>query len=697
MALPALLVGCANIKHMVNPADARLNTGLKLPSSVSDPVISVNNLTKDYVSGAGKVRALDHISIGIARRRFTAIMGPSGSGKSTFMHCLAGFESATSGSIKIDGTEIVGMNQRRLTRLRRDHIGFIFQAFNLIPTLSAKENILLPFQIARRKVPQERFDRVVAALGLEDRLTHRPSELSGGQQQRVACARALMQDAVVLFADEPTGNLDSESSQQVLRYLREAVNDFGQSVVMVTHEASAAAYADRVLFLLDGKIVAEIDHPERERVLAAQTELPQFVQKHPLEESQGRFNRLETTNQTGKGFLPAGSKPGAWPDREKMQEKLANLQVARGAKIEVKTSPATGSPVPPPAAVNPVAGLDTGALNVLMGPAKPVVPAELRTKEGARRALAGGKLTPKAAKKTTSAKNTPSTSKLTSSAISKNAPKKGTAQLSGSVWETHDERGTTWAGWTPKPGQEPVKTSKNKGAAVKPAASALTQPQQKPNPKASDSKVSGSGDIKHLPAKKQTSPAPMPEGGVKPLPKKPVSSPVAPTRPQEAPKSPSEKDSRKSDESKRWSGLYSVFSNPVNETADFWEDAPAGKSEVPPAGEQVTTAAKSPVSSRETSKISLRNREVKSKSELANSPANPRETPLRRTANAADSTAENANKDKESNKSNPIPRTPEETLSQEKQHLLAMIKKAEALLDSSQNAIASFQEPQDKA
>lgn len=697
MALPALLVGCANIKHMVNPADARLNTGLKLPSSVSDPVISVNNLTKDYVSGAGKVRALDHISIGIARRRFTAIMGPSGSGKSTFMHCLAGFESATSGSIKIDGTEIVGMNQRRLTRLRRDHIGFIFQAFNLIPTLSAKENILLPFQIARRKVPQERFDRVVAALGLEDRLTHRPSELSGGQQQRVACARALMQDAVVLFADEPTGNLDSESSQQVLRYLREAVNDFGQSVVMVTHEASAAAYADRVLFLLDGKIVAEIDHPERERVLAAQTELPQFVQKHPLEASRGRFNRLETTNQTGKGFLPAGSKPGAWPDREKMQEKLANLQVARGAKIEVKTSPATGSPVPPPAAVNPVAGLDTGALNVLMGPAKPVVPAELRTKEGARRALAGEKLTPKAAKKTTSAKNTPSTSKLTSSATSKNAPKKGTAQLSGSVWETHDERGTTWAGWTPKPGQEPVKTSKNKGAATKPAASALPQPQQKPNPKAFDSKVSGSGDIKHLPAKKQTSPAPMPEGGVKPLPKKPVSSPVAPTRPQEAPKSPSEKDSRKSDESKRWSGLYSVFSNPVNETVDFWEDAPAGKSEVPPAGEQVTTAAKSPVSSRETSKISLRNREIKSKSKLANSPANPRETPLRRTASAADSTAENANKDKESNKSNPIPRTPEETLSQEKQHLLAMIKKAEALLDSSQDAIASFQEPQDKA
>lgn len=696
MALPALLVGCANIKHMVNPADARLNTGLKLPSSVSDPVISVNNLTKDYVSGAGKVRALDHISIGIARRRFTAIMGPSGSGKSTFMHCLAGFESATSGSIKIDGTEIVGMNQRRLTRLRRDHIGFIFQAFNLIPTLSAKENILLPFQIARRKVPRERFDRVVAALGLEDRLTHRPSELSGGQQQRVACARALMQDAVVLFADEPTGNLDSESSQQVLRYLREAVNDFRQSVVMVTHEASAAAYADRVLFLLDGKIVAELDHPERERVLTAQTELPQFVQKHPLEESRGRLNRLETTTQTGKGFLPAGSKPGAWPDREKMQEKLANLQVARGAKIEVQTIPATGSPVPPPA-VNPVAGLDTGTLNALMGPAKPVVPAELRTKEGARRALAGEKLTPKAAKKATAAKSTPSTSKLTSSATSKTAPKKATAQLSGSVWETHDERGTTWAGWTPKPGQEPVKTSKDKGAAAKPAASALPQRQQKLNPKASDSKVRGSGDVKDLPAKKQVAPEPVAEGGVKPLPKKPASSPVAPTRPQEAPKSPSEKDSRKSDESKRWSELYSVFSNPVSETSGFWEDAPAGKSAVAPAGEQVTTAAKSPVSSRETSKISLRNRGVKAKSELANSPANPRETPLRRTANAADSAAENANKDKESGKSSPIPRTPEETLSQEKQRLLAMIKKAEALLDSSQDAIASFQEPQDKA
>ncbi|MDU5854575.1 MAG: ABC transporter ATP-binding protein, partial [Varibaculum cambriense] len=259
---------------MVNSQDSRLKAGLKLPSKVSDPVIEVNHLTKDYVSGAGKVRALDSVSIGIARRKFTAIMGPSGSGKSTFMHCLAGFESATSGSIKIDGTEIVGMNQRRLTRLRRDHIGFIFQAFNLIPTLSAKENIVLPFEISRRKFPAERFEQVVAALGLQDRLNHRPSELSGGQQQRVACARALLQDAVVLFADEPTGNLDSESSEQVLRYLRKAVNDFGQSVVMVTHEAAAAAYADRVLFLSDGKIVAELDNPERERILAAQTELP---------------------------------------------------------------------------------------------------------------------------------------------------------------------------------------------------------------------------------------------------------------------------------------------------------------------------------------------------------------------------------------------------------------------------------------
>ena len=271
------------------------------------------------------------------------------------MHCLAGFESATSGSIKIDGTEIVGMNQRRLTRLRRDHIGFIFQAFNLIPTLSAKENILLPFEISRRKVPQDRFEQVVTALGLEDRLRHRPSELSGGQQQRVACARALMQDAVVLFADEPTGNLDSESSKQVLRYLREAVNDFGQSVVMVTHEAAAAAYADRVLFLSDGQIVAELNHPERESVLVAQSELPHFIQTHPLSSTSRNNGKPQNGELSSLDYLPASNKAGTWPDREKMQTRLANLQIARGAKIDAPAAalPQTKGPAIDAGALTP--------------------------------------------------------------------------------------------------------------------------------------------------------------------------------------------------------------------------------------------------------------------------------------------------------------------------------------------------------
>ena len=686
---------------MVNPADARLKTGLKLPSSVSDPVITVNNLTKDYVSGAGKVRALDHISIGIARRRFTAIMGPSGSGKSTFMHCLAGFESATSGSIKIDGTEIVGMNQRRLTRLRRDHIGFIFQAFNLIPTLSAKENILLPFEIARRKVPQERFDRVVAALGLEDRLTHRPSELSGGQQQRVACARALMQDAVVLFADEPTGNLDSESSTQVLRYLREAVNNFGQSVVMVTHEASAAAYADRVLFLLDGKIVAELDHPERERVLAAQTELPQFVQKHALGRSQERSSDLETTAQKGKEFLPASGKPGAWPDREKMQEKLANLQVARGAKIEAKTSPKLSPPLSTSASANSVASIDPGALNALMGPAKPVVPAELRTKEGARRALAGDKLAPKVVKKTAPQRPTPSTGKLTPPARPAAVSKKTTPQLSGSVWETHDERGTTWQGWTPKPGQEPIKTSttsNNKGGvSPKPADSFLPQRKQQPNLATSKSEVAGSGETRRLPVQKQQVPASRPEKSQKPTPAKSSASPVAATRPQQSSKISSGKDSHQPDENKRWSNLYSVFSNPVNETSGFWEDTPAGKSEVQPSGKQVTSATKSSVSSGASPKSSPQNSELAAKRQTESAVSNPSNTPIKKTGSTGDFNAQTDKKAQGSGNNRTIPRTPEETLNQEKQRLLAMIKKAEALLDSSQDAIASFQEPQDKA
>ncbi|WP_122819744.1 ATP-binding cassette domain-containing protein [Varibaculum vaginae] len=681
---------------MVNPADARLKTGLQLPSSVSDPVITVNNLTKDYVSGAGKVRALDHISIGIARRHFTAIMGPSGSGKSTFMHCLAGFESATSGSIKIDGTEIVGMNQRRLTRLRRDHISFIFQAFNLIPTLNAKENILLPFEIARRKVPQERFERVIAALGLKDRLSHRPSELSGGQQQRVACARALMQDAVVLFADEPTGNLDSESSQQVLHYLREAVNDFGQSVVMVTHEASAASYADRVLFLLDGKIVAELDHPERERVLAAQTKLPQFVQSYPLERFKSRFSRPETIAQKGKGFLPAGNKTGAWPDREKMQEKLANLQVARGAKIEVKTSPITSAPVPHPAD-NPVTGLDTGAINALMGPSKPVVPAELLTKEGARRALAREKFTPKTTKRTVARANTTSTSNLTSPAKPKTAPKKATPQLSGSVWKTHDERGTTWQGWTPKPGQQPTKTSKDEVTTVKPAVSLPSQKEQEVNLKSASSKGDTNVTTKSLPVKKRSVALPLPKQSLKSTPTEPASSAVATNLPLDPPESPLRKDSQRPEDSKRWSDLYSVFSNPVKETSDFWEDMPANKNDIDTTKSQVKSTTKHPENSEKTSKNWSRHIEAATKYEPTSSLTNPSNTRHKTTGDTGNLTVKTNKKDQASDQSRPIPRTPEDTLSQEKQRLLAMIKKAEALLDSSQDAIASFHEPRDKA
>ena len=227
----------------------------------------VRDLVKIYGTGETAVLALNHVNVDIERGRFTAIMGPSGSGKSTFMHCLAGFESITSGSVVLDGVEIAGMSERNLTKLRRQRVGFIFQSFNLIPTLSAAENIRLPQDIAHERIDQDRFDAVVDALELRERLGHRPSELSGGQQQRVACARALMQSPTVLFADEPTGNLDSHSTDQVLMYLRRAVATFGQTVVMVTHEPQAASYADTVLFLIDGSVVAQLDAPTEDDIL----------------------------------------------------------------------------------------------------------------------------------------------------------------------------------------------------------------------------------------------------------------------------------------------------------------------------------------------------------------------------------------------------------------------------------------------
>ena len=227
------------------------------------------DLRKTYGKGDAAVVALDGVDLEIERGRFTAIMGPSGSGKSTLMHCAAALDRADRGQVFIGEQEITGLKDKALTRLRRDRIGFIFQAFNLVPTLSAKENILLPLAIAGRKPDPEWFDLVVRTVGLGDRLRHRPSELSGGQQQRVACARALVSKPEIIFADEPTGNLDSTSSAEVLSFLRRSVDEFDQTIVMVTHDPGAASHTDRVLILSDGQIVDDILEPTREKVLDA--------------------------------------------------------------------------------------------------------------------------------------------------------------------------------------------------------------------------------------------------------------------------------------------------------------------------------------------------------------------------------------------------------------------------------------------
>ncbi|MFD4556791.1 ABC transporter ATP-binding protein [Streptomyces sp. NPDC058469] len=224
-------------------------------------------LTKAYGSGETTVLALDSVDVDIARGRFTAVMGPSGSGKSTLMHCLAGLDTVSAGQVWLGDTEITGLKDRELTRLRRDRIGFMFQSFNLIPTLNAAENITLPMDIAGQKPDQKWLDQVIDTLGLRDRLKHRPSQLSGGQQQRVACARALASRPELIFADEPTGNLDSRSGLEVLGFLRDAVDDLGQTVVMVTHDPGAAAHSDLVLFLGDGRIVDEMERPTAEAVL----------------------------------------------------------------------------------------------------------------------------------------------------------------------------------------------------------------------------------------------------------------------------------------------------------------------------------------------------------------------------------------------------------------------------------------------
>lgn len=227
-------------------------------------------LTKIYgLGGSNEVRAVDEVSVAFRRGSMTAIMGPSGSGKSTLMHCLAGLDSVTSGQVFLGDTELTGLTDRQLTALRRDQVGFIFQSFNLLPALTAEQNVLLPLELAGRKPDRAAIAAVIDSLGLADRLQHRPAQMSGGQQQRVAVARALVTEPTVIFADEPTGALDSRTGQQLLAYLQRCAREQGRTIVMVTHDPLAASYADRAIMLNDGRVVDDIDHPTPERVLAA--------------------------------------------------------------------------------------------------------------------------------------------------------------------------------------------------------------------------------------------------------------------------------------------------------------------------------------------------------------------------------------------------------------------------------------------
>ena len=231
--------------------------------------VAAVDLVKVYGHGDTAVRALDGVTVGFGRAQFTAIMGPSGSGKSTLMHCLAGLDTATSGQALLGGTDLTVQSDKVLTKVRRERIGFVFQSFNLLPQLTAAQNITLPLELAGRKPDKQLFDHLTGVLGLTDRLGHRPSELSGGQQQRVALARALVARPEVVFADEPTGNLDSRSGAEVLSFLRTSVRDLGQTVVMVTHDPSAAAYADRAVLLADGRIAGDLDRPDLHSVTDA--------------------------------------------------------------------------------------------------------------------------------------------------------------------------------------------------------------------------------------------------------------------------------------------------------------------------------------------------------------------------------------------------------------------------------------------
>ena len=233
------------------------------------PAVRTRQLTKTYGSGDTRVVALDAVDVDFEAGQLTAIMGPSGSGKSTLMHCAAGLDDVTSGHTWIGDTDLTTLDDTALTRLRREQVGFVFQAFNLLPTLTAEANILLPLKLAGRPVDRDWFDQVVGVLGLKDRLKHKPTEMSGGQQQRVAIARALVMRPTVIFADEPTGSLDSVTGAELLSFLRKSVRELGQTIVMVTHDPNAATYADRVLVLADGRIADELHHPSTDDVLSA--------------------------------------------------------------------------------------------------------------------------------------------------------------------------------------------------------------------------------------------------------------------------------------------------------------------------------------------------------------------------------------------------------------------------------------------
>jgi putative ABC transport system ATP-binding protein len=236
-------------------------------ASGTDVAARAEGVWKVYGTGEAQVQALRNVTVDLRRGEYTAIMGPSGSGKSTLMHCLAGLDTVSTGQVFIGGTALKGLSDAKLTKLRRDQVGFIFQQFNLLPTLTAKENILLPLAIAGRKPDPAWFDTVISTVNLGDRLSHRPTQLSGGQQQRVACARAMVSRPEVIFADEPTGNLDSRSGTEVLGLLKRSVQEHGQTIVMVTHDPNAASYADRVIFLADGVIVGELREPTADAVL----------------------------------------------------------------------------------------------------------------------------------------------------------------------------------------------------------------------------------------------------------------------------------------------------------------------------------------------------------------------------------------------------------------------------------------------